>query len=183
MSHLLEIALGIGLAAATGFRVFVPLALLGLAARFELLTLASGFAWIGSTPALVILATACLLEIGAYYIPWVDNLLDTIATPAAVVAGVTVSAAVMADLSPELRWTLALIAGGGVAGLVQGSTVVARQASSLATLGLGNFALATAEALLAFFTTALAILVPLFVLVLLGVLVLWRVRRHREAVT
>jgi len=178
MNHLVEIALGIGLAAATGFRVFIPLLLVGLAARFEVLTLTDGFAWLGSTPALVILGTACLLELAGYYLPWVYNLLDTIATPAAIVAGVLVSAAVLSDFAPELRWTLAVIAGGGAAGLIQGSTVAARQASSLATLGIGNFVLATAEALLSFFVTVLAILLPLFLLLLLGAFLLWRVHRR-----
>jgi hypothetical protein len=106
---LVPAALGIGLAAATGFRVFVPLLIMGLAARSGSLPVSDSFLWVASTPALVMLAIAAVVEIAAYYIPGLDNLLDTLATPAAIAAGIMVSAAVMTDLPPMLKWTLAII--------------------------------------------------------------------------
>jgi len=168
METLLSICLGIGLSAACGFRVFVPLLVMSIASLSGHLQLAHGFEWIGSYPALVTFSVATALEIAGYYIPWVDHLLDTIATPAAIIAGTLVSAAMITDMSPLLKWTLAVIAGGGVAGAVQGTTVVTRGASTLTTGGLANPLVATAELAGAVVTSILAILAPLLVVLLLA---------------
>jgi hypothetical protein len=168
METLISVCVGIGLSAACGFRVFVPLLAMSVAALSGHLTLAHGFEWIGSYPALIAFAVATGLEIAGYYIPWVDHLLDSLATPAAVVAGILVSASMVTDLSPLLKWTLAVIAGGGAAGLVQGSTLVARGASTVTTGGLGNPLVATLELVGAIVTSVLAILVPLLAVVLLA---------------
>jgi hypothetical protein len=104
-----------------------------------------GFAWLGTPSALIMLSVAALAEVLAYYIPVVDNLLDTLATPAAFVAGTIVSAAVMINAPPMVKWTAAVIAGGGVAGLTQGLTAVLRAHSTVLTGGLGNSVIATAE--------------------------------------
>src|SRR6266699_346020 len=108
METLLSICVGIGLSAACGFRVFVPLLVMSIAALSGHLQLAHGFEWIGTYPALVAFAAATCLEIAGYYIPWVNNLLDTIATPAAIIAGTLVTASLVSDLSPFLTWTLAI---------------------------------------------------------------------------
>ncbi|MBL8895817.1 MAG: DUF4126 domain-containing protein [Rhizobiales bacterium] len=141
----LSIALGVGLAAATGFRVFVPLLVMSVAAHAGYLPLGESFGWLASDSALIMLAIAALLEILAYYIPGVDNLLDTLATPGAVLAGIIASAAVMSDLPPMIKWTLAIIAGGGAAGITQGATALLRAHSTAFTAGLGNPVIATAE--------------------------------------
>src|SRR5882672_5938670 len=114
MEALTSICLGIGLSAACGFRVFVPMLFMSIAALSGHLTLGAGFQWIGTYPALVTFAVATALEIGGYYIPWLDHLLDTMATPAAIVAGTVATAAVVTNMSPMLKWTLAIIVGGGV---------------------------------------------------------------------
>lgn len=163
----LSIATGLGLAAACGFRVFAPLLAMGAATRAGYLDLASGFEWIGSTPALIALGTATGLEILAYYVPWVDNLLDTAATPAAVVAGVVATGSQIADVDPWLRWGTAVIGGGGVAAGVQATTVVTRQLSSFATGGLANPLLSTAEMGASLLMALLAVVVPLVALLLL----------------
>src|ERR1043166_2823001 len=173
METLLSVCVGIGLSAACGFRVFVPLLAVNIAALSGHLTLAHGFEWIGSYPALVAFSVATCLEIAGYYIPWVDHLLDTIATPAAVIAGTIITASLVTDMSPFLKWTLAVIAGGGAAGLVQGTTVAARGASTLTTAGLGNPVVATLEFAGAAITSILAILAPLLAIALvLGVLLI-----------
>src|SRR6266404_1901947 len=168
METLLSICLGIGLSAACGFRVFVPLLVMSIGSLSGHLALAHGFEWIGSYPALVAFSVATCLEIAGYYIPWVDHVLDTIATPAALIAGTLVTAAIVGDISPFLKWTLAVIAGGGAAGLVQGTTVVARGTSTLSTAGLGNPLVATAELAGAVITSVIAIVAPVLVLVLLA---------------
>lgn len=183
METALSVALGLGLAAACGFRVFVPLLLMSVAARAGALELAGGFAWLSSAPALVAFSVATILEIGAYFIPWVDNFLDSVATPAAVVAGAVVTASVVTEVEPWLKWTLAVIAGGGVAAAVQLGTVGLRQASVLGTGGLANPLVSGLEAVGAAGLTVVAMVLPAvaLALVLLLFLLLWRfVRRRRR---
>jgi len=163
----LSILVGIGLSAACGFRIFVPLLVMNLAALSGHLHLAQGFQWIGSYPATIAFSVATALEVLGYYIPWVDHLLDTLATPAAVIAGTIVTASMVTGMSPFLKWTLAVIAGGGAAGLVQGTTVVARGASTAATGGLGNPVVATLEFAGALLTSFLALLAPVAVVALI----------------
>ena len=164
---LISLAAGLGLSAACGFRVFVPLLVIGGAARAGLLTLSPGFSWMETTPALIAFGTATVLEVLAYYVPWLDHLLDILATPAAVIAGVVASAAVFVDLPPLVRWSVALVGGGAAAGLVQGATVALRLKSSAFTGGLGNPVLATAELAGSALLSILAVLIPLLGLLLL----------------
>lgn len=165
MDHVLSVGLGLGLAAACGFRVFVPLLVMSGAAYSGHVELGSGFEWIGSLPAVVAFATATAVEIVAYYIPWVDNLLDSVSGPAAVVAGTVVTASSLTDVDPFLKWTLAIIGGGGLAGLMKGSTTLARGASTLSTGGLANPLVSTVESGLSIVLSALAVLLPLIALV------------------
>lgn len=177
---ILSICLGLGLAAACGFRIFLPLLVVNLAARAGYVTLAGSFEWLQSTPALFAFAAATLLEIGAYYIPWLDNLLDSAAAPAAVTAGTVLSASVITGMDPLFQWTLAAIAGGGVAGGVQVLTTGARGASTLLTGGLGNFAVASAELGGSLLFSVLALVVPVVAVLLLIGLTLVAVSRLRR---
>src|SRR5438105_9241668 len=104
MDALTSILLGIGLSAACGFRVFVPMLIISVAAISGHLTLAPGFQWLGTYPALLTFAVATLLEISGYYVPWLDHLLDTLATPAAIVAGTVITAAMVTKMDPLLKW-------------------------------------------------------------------------------
>jgi hypothetical protein len=174
---LVSVALGIGLAAATGFRVFLPLLVAGLAAHFGYLPLNDSFAWLASTPALVTLGTAAVLETLAYYIPGVDHALDVIASPATVAAGVVASAAVMTDVPPAILWPVAVIAGGGIAGLTKGSTALLRAKSGLLTGGLANPAVSTVETVGAAGVSIFAILVPVLCLIAVIALLVWAVRK------
>lgn len=179
---LLSLALGLGLAAACGFRVFVPFLVLGAAVRSGHLDVSPGFAWVATDAALVAFGVATLLEVAAYYVPWVDALLDTVATPAALVAGVLVTASVVTDASPLVRWTLSVLAGGAAAASVQALTVAARQLSSFTTLGLGNAVVATGELVGSLALAVLSVVVPFFaaVLVLLAVALAVRWLFHRQ---
>lgn len=158
MQELLSICVGIGLAAACGFRVFVPLLIVSVAANTGHLSLAQSFQWMGTPAALITFSVATALEVGGYYVPWIDNLLDSVATPAAVVAGTVVSASVFTDMSPFLKWTLAAIAGGGTAGVIQTGTVLTRAASTATTGGLANALVATGELGLSLFTGVVSML-------------------------
>jgi len=167
METALSILVGLGLSAACGFRVFVPLLAVNIAARSGHLSLATGFDWMGSDAALVAFGVATALEIAGYYLPWVDHLLDTVATPAAVVAGTLVTASMVTDMSPFLRWSLAVVAGGGIAGAVQVTTVLTRAASTASTGGLANPLVATAELGGSVVTSLMALIVPVATVVLL----------------
>jgi hypothetical protein len=172
METLLSICVGIGLSAACGFRVFVPLLVMSVASLSGHLTLAPGFTWVGSYPALVTFSVATAVEIAGYYIPWVDHLLDTIATPAAIVAGTLITASMVTGMSPFLKWSLAVIAGGGVAGMVQGTTVLTRGASTATTAGLANPLVATLELAGSVATSILALVAPVLAVGLLAGLLL-----------
>jgi hypothetical protein len=164
----LAIAVGIGLSAASGLRAFIPLLAVSAASRAGYIQLAPGMEWIGSETALLALAVAAVLEVAAYYVPWLDNALDTLATPVAVTAGMIATAAVVTDLPPLARWAIAVVAGGGAAGLVQMATVLLRLGSTTLTGGLGNPVVATGELLGAVALSALAVLVPLAALVVVA---------------
>jgi hypothetical protein len=186
LSAALSIVAGIALAAACGFRVFIPLLVVSAASRAGLLSVSDGFAWIGSTPALACFASAAALEVASYWVPWLDNALDALATPAAVVAGIVVSAAVITDVDPWLKWTLSAVAGGGAAAAVQIPSVIARAASSATTGGLANPVVATTElaasggvSAASVLAVALPVALPLVVLAL--VWVAYRRIRAREA--
>jgi hypothetical protein len=176
----ISIVLGVGLAAATGFRVFLPMLVVSIAAYSGHMSLDSNFAWLGTPAAMIMLSVAALAEILAYYVPAVDNLLDTLTTPAALVAGTVVSAAVMTDVPPMVKWTAAVIAGGGIAGLTQGVTAMLRAKSTILTGGIGNSVISTAELSGALLLSILALAAPLAALAVV-IFFLWlsiRLIRH-----
>jgi len=177
METLLSIFVGVGLAAACGFRIFVPLLVMSVASLSGQLTLAPEFGWIGTYPALAAFLIATIFEIAAYYIPWIDNLLDTVAVPAATVAGTIVMASAVSDMSPFLQWGLAVIVGGGVAGTVQGFTSITRIASTAATGGLGNSVVSTAEAAGSLVMSILALAVPVLAAILVLALLVFAFRK------
>ncbi len=175
-----SIALGIGLAAAVGFRVFLPLLVASIGAYTGHLQLNESFAWLGSLYAMIMLAVAALAEVLAYYIPAIDNLLDSITTPLALVAGAVVAAAVIVDLPPLLRWSTAVIAGGGVAAFTQGVTTVVRAKSTAFTAGLGNPLISTLEMIAAAVFAFVALIAPFVALALVAAfcwLVVYLVRK------
>jgi len=176
----LSIVLGIALAAATGFRVFLPMLIVSSAAYAGHLQLDSSFAWLGTPSALTMLSVAALAEVLAYYVPVIDNLLDTLATPAALIAGTIVSAAVITDVPPMVKWTAAVIAGGGIAGLTQGVTAILRAHSTVLTGGLGNSVIATAELGGAVLISFLALVAPAAAVALVILFLLVAIRLLRR---
>ncbi len=169
---ILALILGVGLSAACGFRIFVPPLIVSIAALSGHLELSPGFAWVATYPALIALATASVLEILCYYIPVVDNFMDSVATPAAVVAGAVTAASMVTDASPMLAWAVAVIAGGTAAGTVQATTVALRGASTLVTGGLANPLLSSAELGGAVMASISAIIAPVVTLVLILLLII-----------
>jgi len=169
---ILALALGVSLSAACGFRVFVPPLVLSISALYGDLHLAPEFAWVGTYPALLVLTAATIVEILAYFIPVVDNFLDVLEVPLAIVVGTLVTAATLEDVEPVIKWSIAAIAGGGSAGLIDLATTLTRLVTTGVTGGLGNMAVATTEILSAIVLCLLALLVPFLsaflVIMLLG---------------
>jgi hypothetical protein len=180
LESLLALCLGVGLAAAAGFRIFVPPLVLGIAQRLGAPLTDSVPEWIGSWPALIAFGSASVLEVGAYYVPWLDNALDTIASPAAVLAGILLTGLVLSDLPPIVGWSLAVIAGGSAAAVTQGATVATRAVSTGTTAGFGNFLVSTAEAFLAVFIAVIAVLIAPAALIAIALGVVWLVRAFRR---
>lgn len=170
LETILSICLGIGLASASGFRVFLPVFALSLASYFNVIPLNESWAWIGGLPALISFGVAMVFEIFGYYIPFIDNLLDTIATPLAAIAGFVVMASTMVDISPTMTTILAIIAGSGSATAFQGLTTTTRLASSVKTAGLGNPVVSTAETGTAITLSSLAIFLPIVAVILVVII-------------
>jgi hypothetical protein len=185
LTIVLAVFTGLGLAAACGLRVFVPLLVLGIAVRSGGYEVQEGFAWVGSTPALVCLSVATVLEVGAFYVPFVDNLLDAVATPAAALAGALATTSVLVGLDPWLSWTLGIVAGAGVATLVHVPAAAARGASTVTTAGTANPGVATGELVGSTLVSGLAVLapitVPMVVIALVAGALMLRRRRAKKA--
>lgn len=171
---LLALCAGVGLSAACGFRVFVPPLVLGLAAKAGLVELSSGFQWIGSWWAIALFSTAMVVEVMAYYVPGLDNLLDSIEVPAAIIAGtVLTSALIPAEISAPLRWVLSIIAGGGAAAAVEATTVTTRAGTTMVTAGCGNGILSTLEFIGSLVVSVLAVFLAPLALLLVVLLLVW----------
>ena len=167
---LLSLSLGLGLAAACGFRVFIPPLMMGVGSRLDLYKLEGSFVWVDDTWAIAIFAVATLLEIGGYFIPWIDNLLDAVATPAAITGGIFVtSASLESELDPSAQWTLSVIAGGSVSGVIQLGTVATRAISTGTTGGLANPIISLLEAV----ASILCILISLFLVAIIPIVIIF----------
>ena len=187
LDTLIEFLVGISLSAAAGFRVFVPLLVLSVASVFGHLDLPTEFDWLESPQSMAVLAVACLVEISGYYIPWLDHLLDTVATPAAFVAGTIVAASFAPEMNPLVQWTLALIAGGGTAGLTKGLMNILRLTSTGISGGITNPVLSTIELLSAVGLSVLAIAFPILTgIIVIGFLIfaiqrIWRLLKSKPS--
>ncbi|MCQ0112663.1 DUF4126 domain-containing protein [Zhouia amylolytica] len=176
---IISICLGIGLAASVGFRVFLPLFVLSLVSYLGVWDLNDSWQWLSSIPAFITLGVAMLFEVFAYYIPFVDNLLDTIAIPLAAVAGTAVVVSTASDLDPLITWSLAIIAGGGTASAIKGLSSTTRLASSTSTAGLGNPVVATIETGGSIVMSLLSVFLPVvsFIIVLMILYFLYKISK------
>ncbi|KQW98221.1 DUF4126 domain-containing protein [Acinetobacter guillouiae] len=187
METILSLCIGIGLSAACGFRVFVPLLVMSVASLMGWFEPMKGFEWLAIPSVCIGLAVATICEIGAYYIPWVDNALDTIATPAAMVAGTLTTMAVSTgEMSQFASWAAAIIVGGGTATAVQMGTVAVRGVSTATTGGIANPLVSTGEWIGAIVVSVLSLIVPVLVVVvgiiLMVVAVRWLRKKKQESV-
>lgn len=161
MDTLISIFLGIGLAASAGLRLFLPMLIANVASTLGWISFTENFAWMGSWISFIVFLTATLVEISAYYIPWLDNALDSIAIPLSAIAGTLLSVSFITDLNPVISWTLGIIAGGGTAALVKSASGTFRIGSSTTTAGAGNWIISSLENLASFIMSVVSVLLPL----------------------
>lgn len=161
MESLIAVLVGIGLSAASGLRIFIPFLGLSIAGHYQVIPLTESFAWLATWQAMVAFGVASLLEISAYYIPWLDHALDVILAPAAALAGTLLTASTIGDISPLMKWSLAIVAGGGISSLVHVGSSALRAAVSLPTGGLANPLVSSTEGIGSIALTLLALFMPI----------------------
>lgn len=164
--------IGIGLAAATGFRVFLPMFAVSLASYMGWIPMNENFHWLSGLPTLITTGIATIVEVVAYYIPYVDHLLDTLSIPLATIAGSVMFASQFADIGTFPQWALALIAGGGTAAAISSGFAGTRAASTATTGGLGNSVVATTETAGAGMMSILAMTAPIIAFVITIILII-----------
>ena len=169
---IISIFLGVGLAASVGFRVFLPLFALSLAAYFDLWELNAQWQWVGSLAAVITFGVATLVEVFAYFIPWVDHLLDSLAMPLAAFAGTVVMLSTLAGLDPLVTWSMAIIAGGGTATAIRGASATTRVASTATTGGLANPLVSAIETATAAMVSLAAVFAPILAAILVIIILI-----------
>ncbi len=189
MEIMTALFLGIGLSASCGFRVFVPMLAASIAGHYNLIpfigTFDGNFAWLSTWPAIIAFGTASIAEILAYYIPLVDNFLDSIASPLAMIAGALLTTSVIPVDNEVYRWILGIIVGGGSAGIVQSGTVLTRLFSSKATLTAGNPVVSTTENVAAVSGSVLSFIIPIavgIIFLVLFVVIISKIIKRRKAI-
>lgn len=183
---LAAVALGIGLSASAGFRVFIPMLVASVAAHFNIIPLTESFSWLGSWPAMISFGTAAVVEVLAYYIPFVDNLLDTVTTPLAVGAGTLLMTSVLPVDNELMKWIMGFVVGGGAAATMQSGSVLSRLTSSKFTAGTANPVVSTGENVAALGSSVTALFFPpvvavIFILIAILIFVkLFEWRKHKK---
>lgn len=180
MSLLIALCLGLALSAGCGFRVFIPPLALSLASANGVVELSSDWHWLGTYPAIIVLSIATLVEVFAYFIPFVSNFLDSIEVFLAPIAGMILTASSLSmagEFDPVLMWTVSLVAGGGTAEVVESTTALTRLVASGATAGIGGPVVSIVEAICSIIMSILAIFVPILAIALVAFLLIYGVRR------
>ncbi len=185
---IISICLGIGLAASAGFRIFIPLLVLSIAGYMQWIPLQENWQWVGSMTAIIVLAVATVIELAAYFIPYVDNILDTLSIPLASVAGTVIMFTVLGDVDPIYSWALAIIAGGGTAAAIASTTGAARATSTSITAGIGNPIISFMEAIASFLVSIISLIAPVLglltaLLTLFAIGKLYRYLRRRNSLS
>jgi len=174
------ILLGIGLSASAGLRVFLPLLVTNIASLLGYLKLSPGFEWMGGWIAFTAFAVASVVEISSYYIPWLDNLLDTISGPLAMIAGTVLTASFLTEANPLLQWVLGIIVGGGTAGIVKVGASAARLTSTTTTGGIANPIVSTSENIMSVLLSILSFIIPVVIAFIVIVIVIYLLKKFSE---
>ncbi len=172
-------AIGLGLSAAAGFRILIPFLAMAIAANLGKLQLAPEMA-LGSRDAMVAFAIAAVIEVLVYFVPVVANFMDMIEVPAAAIAGTILTATVTSNLDPLFRWSLAAIAGGGIAAGTEAFMGVRGVASTVAAGPVGSVAVSTGKLASSSMLSIVAILLLILTAAILVILLFLIFRRLRK---
>jgi hypothetical protein len=180
---ILPALLGLGLAASSGLKTFLPLLVMAVCARFGLfgLELSGAFAWLASPAALAVLSVATVVELAADKVPFIDHALSLLGTVTRPAAGALAAAAAFSSLDPTAAAVAGLIIGAPTALAVHTAQATTRVASTAATGGLANPLVSLVEDVAAFFGAVLAIAAPVVVPLVLAGVVWWGVAARRRA--
>lgn len=182
LSYVISAFVGIGLSAAAGFRIFLPMFLISLSSYMGWVPVSEGFEWLSGLTGLISTGIATVIEILSYYIPIVDNFLDTLSVPLATVAGSVIFASQLGDISGVPEWVLTIIAGGGTAATISTGFAKLRTVSSLTTSGVGNPIVSTVENVGAGIMTFLALFVPILAVLLIIVTFFWLIKKYGKRI-
>jgi hypothetical protein len=177
-----QLAMGFALAATVGLRTFLPLLVAGLLARFGYVHMGEHFAWMESTPALVVFGSALIFEILADKVPGLDHALHAVESFVKPVAATLLAASLFTNLDPVVAVTLGLIGGGTIAAAVQALRGATRIVSTGATAGLANPLLSFMDDGLAIVGVIVAIVIPILAAIAVIVLLVLAVRFVRRRV-
>jgi len=180
MNIIMALCLGIGLSAACGFRVFIPPLALSIAYHSGVVQLSSNWEWLGTQNAINTLSIAATVEVFAYFLPWVSNLLDSIEIGLAPIAGMFITASslsIAGDFDPTFLWIITVIAGGATAETIELGTSFTRLMTSGATAGFGGPIVGFVEAVSAIVMSILAITAPIWTILLVLFLLIYGIRR------
>ena len=175
LNILFALSAGVALAAATGLRAFLPLFVLGLAARLGWTAIRPAEQWLAGNLALIALGTATVLELLADKVPVIDHALDAMATIIRPAAAWLVSFGVLTPLGQEWAGALATLLAGGAFG-VHTLKAHVRVGSSITSVGVANPVLSAIEDVIAFLLTSAAIIAPIVALLFL-ILLVWLATR------
>ncbi|HZV00418.1 MAG TPA: DUF4126 domain-containing protein [Planctomycetota bacterium] len=162
MEYALALAVGVALAACCGLRAFLPLLATGILARTGHFHVHEHLEWLGSTPALLALSVAALVELAADKVPALDHALDVAQTPVRTVSGTLVAVAAFAPLPTWAAVLLGIAAGGATAFSTHAAKATVRAGSTVTTGALANPLLSVAEDVLCALGSFLA---PVFAIV------------------
>lgn len=177
---LIAFCLGIGLSAACGIRMFLPLLLIAVNQKFHLLETSYYVDWLDSNLALIILITATLIEISAYYIPLIDHILDVVNVPLVFVAGLLSMASILPDMPLYMDKILGLIVGGSTAVTINGLVGIGRLKSTTLSAGTTNPFYATIENIMTIVITILSFVIPVIIGIIVILIVTSSFKRFKD---
>ena len=178
-----QLMMGFGLAASAGLRAFLPLLVVGVAGRFEVIGLGERFTWMSSDAALVVFAVAVVIEVLGDKIPIVDHGLDAVGTFARPIAGALAAASPITAMDPVTATVVGVILGATIAGGVHAAKAGTRLLSTGGTAGLATPVISLAEDALSVSAALVSLFLPVvtFVLVLAVLYLFLRGRRARSS--
>ncbi len=169
MITVVQLMMGVSLAACCGLRAWMPMLIVGLLAKACYVELSPTFSFLARNDALIIFGVATVLELVGDKVIVIDHFLDAVGTIVRPTVGTVLASSMLTKVDPLVATTFGLIAGGSTAFTIHaGKSLLRAKCSGLAHfhVGVGNAALSTVEDVLAVGGVLLAAFVPVVAFVL-----------------